>query len=343
MLRAALTVPLLAVALTRHAPPPEPPGFGPGLHAKIEAFLQRPFETLRRDAVPRGHWIIALSNLSEYCAAAHDNRLIDQDTATRCLQRLVDIGLHRQMRPYRARVATARLGEHGLYLSHLNILLGNYERIVRDGRYAALSRRVSEHLVELSLRDAHSHAPSYPDTRIRWPADQSATLYSLYLYDRNAGTTLAAEPTERWLRTMRTDGVSGYDGLPVSEITGSQRTSHLPRGCAISYTVRYAAAFAPDEARALWQRYKQTFTVDAGVARGFREWPPGVERRADIDSGPIVLGVGAAATGLGLNAARAVGDEQTYRGLKATEALVRRLGGADLDAVGDSILSVSIA
>ena len=62
-----------------------------------------------------------------------------------------------------------------------------------------------------------------------------------------------------------------------------------------------------------------------------------------VDSGPVVFGIGAAATGLGLVAAAAVGDEETYQGLKSAEALVRSLGGERLNAVGDSILSVSIA
>jgi hypothetical protein len=36
-----------------------------------------------------------------------------------------------------------------------------------------------------------------------------------------------------------------------------------------------------------------------GAAAGLREWAPGIQLPEDLDSGPIVAGVGAAATALG--------------------------------------------
>ena len=40
--------------------------------------------------------------------------------------------------------------------------------------------------------------------------------------------------------------------------------------------------------RALWQRYVAGFLVDGVLVTGFREWPVGVERAEDADSGPRV-------------------------------------------------------
>ena len=55
----------------------------------------------------------------------------------------------------------------------------------------------------------------------------------------------------------------------------------------------------------------------------FREYSPGREQTADVDSGPIIWGAGIAATGLGVGAARAVGDIEMATDL---ESLVRLAG-----------------
>src|SRR5262249_27660688 len=153
-----------------------------------------------------------------------------------------------------------------------------------------------------SLAEPLAHVPSYPTTRARWPADQSATLASLVRYDRAHGTRLAPEPLRRYEAVIESH--SGKDGLPASEVVGVTATSRLPRGCALSYMVRYLAEADPKRARALWTRYSQRFLVRHLFGTGFREWPPGIERPSDADSGPIVQGIGAAASAFGIAAAR---------------------------------------
>ena len=59
----------------------------------------------------------------------------------------------------------------------------------------------------------------------------------------------------------------------------------------------------------------------------FREWPLGEDRDADVDSGPIVIGVGAAATAFGIGAATALGAEVEVAQLEGTETFVRQGAG----------------
>ena len=63
----------------------------------------------------------------------------------------------------------------------------------------------------------------------------------------------------------------------------------------------------PRSAARLYRPFRAGFAVERGPLLGFREYPEGIERRPDVDFGPIVLGVGASATGLGLAAARVSG------------------------------------
>ncbi|HEU4536929.1 MAG TPA: hypothetical protein VFS00_22560, partial [Polyangiaceae bacterium] len=107
--------------------------------------------------------------------------------------------------------------------------------------------------------------------------------------------------------------------LPPSALKpGSLEGSDVPRGCALSWTVAMRGLYDGAAARGLYERYRQAFWSGAGPLGGFREWPPGVERAADVDSGPIVLGVGAAATAIGIGAARLVGSHDDARALLAT-------------------------
>jgi hypothetical protein len=105
--------------------------------------------------------------------------------------------------------------------------------------------------------------------------------------------------------------------------------------------VRYMAPFAPERARVMWERYRDVFTVDLGVVVGLREWPPGVERKADSDSGPIVRGIGVAASGFGIGAARAAGDDLMYARLVASASMVKTLSPA-MEKAGGNALAAAI-
>ena len=75
-------------------------------------------------------------------------------------------------------------------------------------------------------------------------------------------------------------------------------------------------------ARQWWVKYRHRFLVERAGLAGFREWAPGRDRGMDADSGPIVYGVGAAATGLGIAAARAMGENELAEAIERTAAVV---------------------
>lgn len=302
--------------------------------------MQRPFSTFSADNVPKSFRIIVLSNLAEYIRNLRRRGRLPGADARSSLQKIIRIATSPRLSPYGNRSLTrVSLGNHGLYLSHLNVILGAFKEATGQDDHLALNRRISRHLARRSLSDPHRHMASYPNIGYRWPADQAVTLSSLATYDRNYGRTLARRPVAAWLTAMNTRGMNGRWGLPRSEITGRARHAHTPRGCALSWSVRYMHSFAPLRARKLWRRYREVFMVRVGPLAGFREWPPGVTAPADADSGPIVFGMGAAATGLALGASQAVGDGVTYGSLRASEALVRAVGGRKLRRTGSSILA----
>lgn len=317
----------MSIAAALAAPPPQ-----------AQVILDR----LLLPETPGGFRIVALSNLAEGCVGGWLDGEFERASALDCADAAVDAALSADARPRSGEPAV--LGEHGLYLTHLSITLAARRRAGGDARHDDLHGRVIRHLVARSLADPLRHMSSFPDTPARWPADQSATLYAAYLYDRLHGTDLSAEPIARWLAVMASDaGTDPQTGLHRSEVAGAMDYGPIPRGCALSWTVRYMSGFDPDGAAALWVPYREQFAAERGLL-GFREWPAGTERPADIDSGPIIAGVGASATAFAIGASRAVGDSRTHQRLLNTAAVVRSLSGVDrsLQAVSESALALSI-
>lgn len=210
------------------------------------------------------------------------------------------------------------LGDHNLYLSHLHLVLGARRRAGGDGRYDALYERVNDHLVRRSSHPS-AHARSYPGSA-RFPADQLATLAGIHLYDLTRGTDTLRRPLARWRRFMAREG-SHRSGLFVSAVTPYPRRDQ-PRGCALSWSTLYLAQFAPDLARAQYATYRERFFLHRAGLGGFREYLPQVRAPMDVDSGPIVAGMGVAATGFGIGAARIMGDREGYRAMMRTAATV---------------------
>ncbi len=212
-------------------------------------------------------------------------------------------------------------GDHNLYASHLNLILGIHRHITGDTTHDALHTRLSKHLRKMSLRDGDAHARSYPRPRhlkerataYKWPADQSVTLLSLFMYDRTRDATLSKEPIKAWLGKMKSASMRDKTtGLPLPTLDKKSNYARSPRGCALSWTVLYMHQFAPKQAVELYGNYRSQYGADVLGFGGFREWPPGEDRGMDVDSGPIVLGVGVAATGLGVGPARMMKDSRHY-------------------------------
>lgn len=283
---------------------------------RLSPALQTLVDTGRWNSTPPGFRIIALSQLADGCAQQAKAVPGHQVEGRSCVLRAEQLAL--AMGP--ADLSKA----NGLYLTHLNLILGAEEE-VGGCATPALHARLSHLLVSRSLADPLAHASSYDSMTLRWPADQSATLASIARYDHAHQTQLLNEPLQRW-KTVVASKTDTARELPWSEVTGKGPGARLPRGCAQSYISRYLAEVDPALSALWWHHYQEHFLVRPGPFVGFREWPRGVERAADSDSGPIIMGIGAAASAFGLAAARAQGDTLLAAQLEASEDFVLGTG-----------------
>ena len=282
---------------------------GPG-ELELPAGLATLVKTGRWANTPAGFRVIALSNLADGCAAqarVHPER---KAAALRCIERAWELA---------EAVKTSGRGMHpdGIVASHRALILGAHDALgecLDPRRHAALA----EQLARASLRDPFAHLGSYRESPARWPADQTATLAALTRYDRAHAALLLPPVLAQWRIQIATHGLDAATGLPVSDISGTSPHAKSPRGCALSFSTRYLAEVDPVLAHAWWKRYRSQYLVRLPGVVGFREWPPGMDGPADSDSGPIILGIGVAASGLAIAAARSQKDDMLAQELETS-------------------------
>lgn len=298
--------------------------------AYMERHLEAPFAGYQRYQVGSDEQgIVALSHM-----ATGLMNLVSAQPALKARYKpssraLVERALHPKHSPYQAPLEQVKeLGDHNLYLSHLNLILGVYRHISDDATYDALHELVSRHLQQRSLADGDYHARSYPlpegsakgAKTHKWPADQSVLLASLYLYDKTRKQRLSERPIQGWLKLMESS-YTDKQGLHLAALDEQLSYAKLARGSALMRSVLYMNQFAPKQARALYEAAQKHYAqewIGLGLG-GEREWPPGVDRGRDERSGLLIFGVGGAATLYGLGGAR------LYRDLSAYARIMRTL------------------
>jgi hypothetical protein len=241
--------------------------------------------------------------------------------------KLIDLAIAsvaRRVRPPQGRLSGLRsYQDHATYLGQLNLALGAYSLISEDGRYDVLHARLSD-LLHAALSESQGRPlRSFPE--YSWPFDTIPVLVSLRLYDARTSRTRSDAIIKKHLRWVRRDGTQPRLKLPYSRIdyaTGGGR--ELPRGCDLSFRLCLLPHVDREYAEVLYKHYTSGYWLDKGVAAGFAEWPGGIRRFQDMDSGPIVMGIGLGATGLGIGAAIAVDDQQRL------QRLAGQLASADI-------------
>ncbi|MDP1919440.1 MAG: hypothetical protein Q8L14_24530 [Myxococcales bacterium] len=316
----------LALLVVTAAPSPD----WKTLHLALS--LSRALETGDYGGTPGGFKAITLSHVADGCvwqAQRHPERT---DAARHCvaLAHARALDLHAEACPVsegarRCDVDALLEKENPLSLAHWLLVMGANDALGTCPD-AALHQKLAAGLAAQAVADEFAHVPSYRNLPLRWPADQSALLAGLHRADVAHGTTFHVEPLEKFTTFIDQKGLH-RSGLPVSEVTGKGPGARFPRGCAQSFISRYLAEVDAPRTATWWKTYKRSYfvTFPLGVV-GFREWPPGVDGASDTDSGPIVFGIGAAASALAISAAKAQGDGALARQLERSAEQVMSLG-----------------
>jgi hypothetical protein len=155
-----------------------------------------------------------------------------------------------------------------------------------------------------------------------WPVDSTVAIASLRLHDKLLAPRYAGT-VSRWLTGVRQrlDPATGLMPHTVDLASGSPTS--VARGTSQSIIQRFLVDIDPGFARAQYLRFRSLFVVrPLRLGPAVREYPVGMDGPADVDSGPLPLGVSLSATAVTLGAAAVAGDRSLARSLASYGELV---------------------
>ncbi len=237
--------------------------------------------------------------------------------------------------------------QHGTYICQLNVGLGA-ARLLGDRDHEALHKHLTQ-LIRKAM-DQDNGKPLFSFPGLIWPFDTIPCLFSLALYELGTKNSADAAPlTIKHLHWVLLKSLDKSTGLPCSQLNKkSMGCTVAPRGCDLSFRLMMLFQFEPQAAKNLYEVYVRYFWKERFLAAGFAEWPDGATNQEDVDSGPIIMGVGTAASALGIGAAKAARDEPRFKRLVrqtiAARDIVHRMlkqGSPGAEALLGGLISLS--
>ncbi len=183
-------------------------------------------------------------------------------------------------------------------------------------RDAAQLRAFEQDSAEIAAAFDTSPTPflvSYPGKA--WPVDSTVALASLRLRDKLL--TPAYDVTAiRWLANVQARLDPTTQLMPHTADAETGEPTSGAQGTSQSLINRFLPEIDQDFARQQYARFR-TWFLDAPLGLGptIREHPTGIDGPANVDSGPLVLGVSLSATAVTIGTAKVHGDETLADGL----------------------------
>ena len=161
--------------------------------------------------------------------------------------------------------------------------------------------RQSDLIAKAFARSSSPYLESY--TGMAWPADATVAMASLCMHERLRGARHATV-IARWATQVRARrderGMIPHAWDPRSDRIGEQA-----RGCSQSLMNTMLPAIDKALAWEQYQLYRDHFLTEPLGLPAMREYPHGASGGGDVDSGPVIFGVGSAATLVSAGACRA--------------------------------------
>lgn len=211
-------------------------------------------------------------------------------------------------------LATLATGEGHGYLGYANLALSMLRLIAPDNAHARLSDELTEALAARLAAAPHALFETYPGEA--YAPDMAMVAGSIALHDCAVGRSERAfMPGWRAEFLRYVDPKSGLLYQAADARTGQPKDAPRGSGTAIS---AYALSFVDARvSRQLYEGLRRQAVNVLGLGM-MREYPADRRGPGDIDSGPVLFGVGVAASGFALAAARLHGDAQLFGSLYRT-------------------------
>lgn len=140
-----------------------------------------------------------------------------------------------------------------------------------------------------------------------WPADAMVCVASLSLHDRLFKSQYK-DVIDRWVKEVR-QYVDADGMIPHSVLPSNGRVREPARGSSLALMLIFLREIDAPLAREQFALFKEKFIDSRLGLTGVREYPKGVFGVGDIDSGPVILGFGGAATIVGMQTLSLYGEQ----------------------------------
>jgi hypothetical protein len=155
--------------------------------------------------------------------------------------------------------------------------------------------------------------PAYPGQA--WPVDSTVAIASLALHDKLLPPRYDATST-RWLSGVRVNLDPATGLMPHTADVDTGAPTAGARGSSQSIIQRFLPEIDTAFARDQYLTFRTKFlSRPLGLGPAIREYPHGTSGPADVDSGPLPLGISFSASVVTLGAARIQGDRSLAAGL----------------------------
>lgn len=206
-------------------------------------------------------------------------------------------------------------GDHAAYLGYLNLLLSFHHYLDKNSRFAILNDKISQFLAERLKKSPLFLLYTYPGEL--YVTDNCAVVGSLGLYGKAVRNDEYCKLAYTWTDRCRKDYMDKKTGLLFQSISecGSSRDS--PRGSGTTLGLYYVSFADIDFSKELYGAVqKELMTTFAGFL-AVREYPRNIQKGGDIDSGPVIFGMGFSATGFSVGGAKIFNDINSFKKLYA--------------------------
>lgn len=200
--------------------------------------------------------------------------------------------------------------EYGIfYLGWNNYLLSKILQIdvafSERNEYISLYERQCNLISTALQRQKSPFLPSYEN--LAWPADMTVAMASLSCY--RLLTNQQKEGVIRdWIEKLRLNLDPQTKLIPHRVDPNSGAIIEGARGSSCSLMIRMLSEIDPDFAKEQYKQYQKLFVGTTFGLPSVTEYPNGQSGEGDIDSGPVIFGVGFAATIVSIGTHGAMGN-----------------------------------
>ena len=147
-----------------------------------------------------------------------------------------------------------------------------------------------------------------------WPSDVMVAVASLAL-EKEIGQPVHRKIIDKWLSDIKTRlDTNGL--IPHSVFYTDGKPKNLAEGNSQSLILNFLYDIDSSFARQQFNIYKSKFLTTRFGLPAIRQFPDGVDGSGDIDSGPVIFGIGGAASIVGLRTMTIFGEQKTAVGLR---------------------------